>query len=175
MKYFDFYELPVSFVLDKAKLRRLFLLKSRAYHPDFHSLESAERQEEILILSTLNNEAYKVLNEEDKRLQYILEQKGLIGEQTQNKMPQGFLMEMMDINEQVMDLQFDFDSQKHQIIIDEVAKREADLENNAQSLLQNYDDDKPDRSLLHQIRDYYLEKRYLLRLKENVAKLGKSL
>lgn len=172
MKYFDFYELPITFALDEQKLRKQFLLKSKQYHPDFYTLESEEKQEEILALSSLNNEAYKVLKNEDKRLKYILEQRGMIGESAKNKMTQDFLMEMMDINEKVMDLQFDFDEKSHQEIIILVQQKEFSLKEALQPLLLNYDNNNSSEKILNQIKDLYLEKCYLLRLKENIAKLS---
>ena len=173
MEYFSFYDLPVSFVLDKKKLRRLFLLKSKEYHPDFYTLESEEKQAEILALSTLNNEAYKVLSDEEKRLKYILTQKGLIGEGIKNTMPPSFLMETMDINEQIMELQFDFDAQKHQQLLAIVAQKETDLDTRGQQLFANFGEiNQEEQKKLEEIRDYYLQKRYLLRLKENIAQFG---
>ena len=173
MEYFDFYELPVSFVLDKKKLRRLFLLKSKEYHPDFYTLESEEKQAEILALSTLNNQAYKILSDEEKRLKYILTHKGMIGEGIKNTMPPSFLMETMEINEQVMELQFDFDAAKYQKLLSIVQEKEAVLEEKGQVLLADYAKiNGEEQKKLEEIRDYYLQKRYLLRLKENIAQFG---
>lgn len=172
MNYFDFYDLPVSFVLDEGDLRRKFLQKSKQYHPDFYTLDTPEKQEEILALSTKNNEAYKVLSNEDKRLQYILEQKGLLGDAANNKMSPAFLMEMMEVNEAVMELQFDFDAVAYQKIVQKVAKEEQQLQEQVQPLLENYDDSASDSTeSLRKILDYHLQKRYLRRLKQNLAKL----
>ena len=66
--YFDFYELPRSPKLDEALLRSRYLLMSKRYHPDFFTLESPEKQAEMLELSTLNNQAYQVLSEFEPRL-----------------------------------------------------------------------------------------------------------
>jgi molecular chaperone HscB len=172
MDYFDFYDLPVCFVLDEGALRRKFLQKSKEFHPDFYTLDTEEKQEEILALSTKNNEAYKVLSDSKKRLKYILEQKGLLGDAAKNKMSPAFLMEMMEVNEAVMELQFDFDTTKYEQIQKEVAVREASLEEKIQPLLVNYTDKgEEEKTNLKKILDYYLEKRYLSRLHENLAKL----
>ena len=173
MEYFDFYELPVTFLLDKKKLRRLFLLKSKAYHPDFYTLESEEKQAEILALSTLNNEAYKILSDDEKRLKYILTQKGMIGEGVKNTMPPAFLMETMEINEQIMEMQFDFDAKRYQELLRVVEAKEVALEARGEQILADYSEiNDVEQKKLVEIRDYYLQKRYLLRLKENIAQLG---
>ena len=171
MNYFEFYDIPVSFQLDVNALRRQFLQLSKKYHPDFYTLESDEKQAEILELSTINNEAYKMLKDEEKRMKYILELKNLLGEHIKPQLPQTFLMDMMDINERVMDLQFDYDETTHQAIEVEISKKEAELKASLQDILDQYDDTKVTSEQLEAIRDYYLQNRYLLRLNENMQKL----
>ncbi|MEY3248664.1 MAG: Fe-S protein assembly co-chaperone HscB, partial [Bacteroidota bacterium] len=94
MNYFEFYDLPVSFHPDDDALRQQYYRKSRQYHPDFHTLSTVEHQEEMQDLSTLNNEAYKTLSDPDRRMRYILELHGLLGEADQSaQLPQAFLLE----------------------------------------------------------------------------------
>jgi len=109
MNYFEFYEIPVSFGVDAEGLRKRFYALSKQYHPDFYTLESEEKQAEILQLSTLNNEAYKTLRDEDQRMKYVLALQGVLGEEGSNKLPPAFLMEMMELNEGLMELDFDPD------------------------------------------------------------------
>ena len=78
MNFFEFYEIPISFKVDEDALRTIFYSNSKKYHPDFYTLESDEKQAEILELSTLNNEAYKTLTDFDKRMKYILKLKGVM-------------------------------------------------------------------------------------------------
>lgn len=171
MNYFDFYELPIAFVIDQAVLRRKFLLNSKKYHPDFYTMESDEKQAEILELSTQNNEAYKLLKDDEKRMKYVLELKGLLGNATQPKLPQSFLMDMMDVNEQVMELQFDYDAAAHERIQKDIETQEQALLTTVEPVLQSYDDATATPEQLNVILDYYLQNRYLIRLKENMQKL----
>ena len=171
MKYFEFFDIPVAFLIDEGNLRKQFLLKSKQYHPDFYTLESEEKQAEILELSTLNNEAYKVLNDADKRMKYILEEKHLISEKVKNQMPPEFLMEMMEVNEEVMELQFDFDADKYQKILKEVQQKEDEMLQAIQPILESYTETEEVTDDLKKVRDYYLKKRYILRLKDNIAKI----
>ncbi|CAA6807920.1 MAG: Chaperone protein HscB [uncultured Aureispira sp.] len=171
MNYFEFYDLPISFNLDQALLRRQFLTLSKKYHPDFYTLESEEKQEEILGLSTRNNEAYKLLKDQEQRIKYVLELKGLLGKDIKTELPQSFLMDMMDINERVMDLQFDYDKTTHQSIQAEVDAKEKELFEGIQTIFDAYDDAAATAEQLEQVKDYYLQNRYLKRLKENMLKL----
>ena len=70
--YFEFYGLPVTFHPDAAEIKRKFYELSKKYHPDFYINEPEEKQAEVLELSTINNKAYQVLSNPQKRVHYIL-------------------------------------------------------------------------------------------------------
>ena len=78
--YFEFYDLPISFDIDKKQLKRLFYQKSKAFHPDFFVQATAEAQQEALMSATINNEAYKILSKLESRIKYVLELKVMISE-----------------------------------------------------------------------------------------------
>lgn len=172
MNYFSFYNIPVSFKVDQSALKRIFYSNSKKYHPDFYTLESAEKQQEILELSTLNNEAYKTLKDEDKRMKYILELKGVLGEEGKNQIPQAFLMEMMDINEALMELEFDFDEKKYSEAVAALKSMETALYQGVSSALEGYQEASESEESLQLIKKYYLKKRYLLRINENLNKFA---
>ena len=54
------------------------------------------------------------MRDPDLRMRYILELEGSLGEEGQNQIPQDFLMEMMEINEALMELEFDFEESAYQ-------------------------------------------------------------
>ncbi len=172
MNYFEFFDIPVSFLLDEAQVKRTFYQNSKKYHPDFYTLESEEKQMEVLEMSTLNNEAYKTLSDFDKRMKYILEIKGALAEEGKNQIPQDFLMEMMDINENLMELEFDFDATKFNQVKADLKSLESDLLKTVQPHLENYNDKDSNEKELIEIKNYYLKKRYLLRIKENLNKFA---
>ncbi|RZK60816.1 MAG: Fe-S protein assembly co-chaperone HscB, partial [Pedobacter sp.] len=110
--YFEFYELPVQFNPDQQQVKAKFYALSKQYHPDFYANESAEKQDEVLTLSTLNNKAYQTLSNAKRRLKYVLELKGIVETDEGYQLPQSFLMEMMEVNEALMDLEFEPDADK---------------------------------------------------------------
>nr|WP_199082508.1 Fe-S protein assembly co-chaperone HscB [Pedobacter sp. ASV19] len=112
MDYFELYGLSLSFNPDPAVVKQKFYELSKKFHPDFYIMESQEKQEEVLELSTLNNKAYQILSDPQKRLHYILELKGLLTEGENYVLPQSFLMEMMEVNEALMELEFEPDAGK---------------------------------------------------------------
>jgi len=168
MKFFNFFELPISFQLDEADLRKRYLSNSKRFHPDFYTLETPEKQAEILQLSSLNNEAYRTLSDFDQRMKYILEEKGLLVE-GKNEIPQIFLMDMMDINEQLMELEFDFDPKVLDAVKQEVEAKEKELQAELEPVIQGYLEETSSEVELNSIKNFYLKKRYLLRIKENLS------
>lgn len=172
MNYFEFYKIPVSFSVDAEALRKRFYALSKEYHPDFYTLESEEKQAEILRLSTLNNEAYEILRDSDRRMKYVLTLREALGEEGSNKLPPDFLMEMMDLNEGLMELEFDPDPTAVANIREQLEKKEADLQQEVTPLLNRFDADPTTNEGLDGVVDYYLKKRYLLRIRENLGKFA---
>ena len=175
MNYFEFFGLPVSFRVDDSALRHLFLQNSKKFHPDFHTLASDAEQAKMLELSTLNNEAFKTLSDPDRRIQYILGINGLLGEEgTHPQLPQEFLLEMMDINESLMELEFDTDAARYALVLQAVESFEKELYNEVRSVLETWTEADGTQPLL-KVRDYYLKKRYLLRIRENLSKFAPAI
>lgn len=172
MNYFEFFDIPVSFTVDEVDLRRKYYANSKKYHPDFYTLESEEKQAEILELSTLNNQAYNTLADFDKRMKYILDLKDVLAEEGKNQIPQDFLMEMMEINEKLMKLEFDFDAGTYRSVQQELEKQKAAIYQEIAPIIEHYDDKKATDGELKKVKDYYLKKRYLLRIQENLSKFA---
>jgi molecular chaperone HscB len=170
--FFDFYQLPVTFNIDESALKKKFLANSKRFHPDFYTLAAEATQNEILELATLNNQAYKTLNNKDTRLQHLLEIHDALDAEGEAKLPQDFLMDMMDINEGLMDLEFDFDAAHFQAIQATIKKFESDLYENVAEILEKPIIDKND---IKKVKDFYLKTRYLLRIKENLSKFAARL
>lgn len=171
MTYFEFYQIPISFQVDKAALKRQFYALSKKYHPDFYTLASEEEQAKALDLSTLNNKAYKVLSDFDARMKYILELHNILAAEGQNKLPQSFLMEMMDLNETLMELEFEFDENQFQKSVEAIKQFEEQLDQSVEALLpQSIGEMSPES--LNKIKEYYLKRRYLLRIRKNLDRFA---
>jgi molecular chaperone HscB len=172
MDYFKFFNLPVCFFLDEENLRQQFYRNSRLYHPDFFTLEGEAKQAKILELSSLNNQAYRTLSDFDKRMEYVLNLKGVIREEGKNEVPQDFLMEMMDFNEMLMELEFDFDQAKYREALGRLNEIESKLLEEVKPVLENYDDEKATAGELNTVKDFFFKKRYIWRIKENLDRFA---
>lgn len=172
MEYFEIFGIAPAFVIDEAELKKHFYANSKRFHPDFHTSADVEKQVEILAKSSLNNKAYKVLKEEYSRIGYILEELDMIGEGKKNDLPQEFLMEMMDVNEELMELQFD-------PVPEKIAAAKAKVNEEITALKEAIDKDllldpKADNSAegLSRIKDYYFKRKYMLRMLENLDRFA---
>ena len=170
--YFQFYGLPEGFLLDEAALKAKYYQLSRELHPDFHAQETPSAQAEALRLSTLNTDAYRTLANADTRMAYLLGQHGLLEEgSAQNQLPADFLMEVMDLNEQLMELELEPDATATETLTTEVTALTDTLDAGIQPVLAGYAGLPPDHrpAALAQVKTYYLKKRYLLRLCQQLA------
>ena len=172
VNYFAFYHLPEAFVLDEAALKTRYYQLSRELHPDFHAQDTPAEQVEALRLATLNTDAYRTLADPDRRMAYMLSQHGLLEEgSTQNQLPPDFLMEVMELNEQLMELEMAPDAAASAQLEAEVTALADTLDAGIQPVLAGYAglpaDHRP--AALTQVKTYYLKKRYLLRLRQQLA------
>ncbi|MFD2581166.1 iron-sulfur cluster co-chaperone HscB C-terminal domain-containing protein [Pedobacter vanadiisoli] len=169
--YFEFYGLPVQFNPDQQQVKAKFYAFSKQYHPDFYANESEEKQQEVLDLSTLNNKAYQTLSNAKKCLKYVLELKGIVETDEGYQLPQSFLMEMMDINEALMDLQFEPDAGKLAEVRKNIGSIEEELKTELRDLTNQFDNSPAAASdvLLASIKDNFYRQKYIDRIREKLA------
>lgn len=173
MDYFEFYGLPLGFNPDQQLVRQKFYELSKKYHPDFYINEDQAKQDEVLELSTLNNKAFQVLKDPQRRLHYVLSLKGQLQDGENYVLPQSFLLEMMDVNEALLELEFEPDADKLEEVKGQVAQIEQALNQELEALTRSFDQQEGDEEgKLKAIKDLYYRNKYLQRLAESLAKLG---
>lgn len=172
MNYFELFDLTPRLQLDEAALKRLYFQKSKEVHPDFYTLDSEEAQESMLQASTQLNQAYKVLSGFDARLQYLLKLYEVLEEEGQNKLPQSFLMEMMDINELLMELEFDFEQSQYEAVQQMLDSAEEELLASIQRCIEVNEAASLSKDEWELLKNFHLKKRYLLRIRDNLRKFA---
>jgi molecular chaperone HscB len=171
MNYFEFYGLPVQFVLDTQQVRQIYLANSRKYHPDFHTLKPEPEQQQALEQSILNTNAFKTLSDEHLRMKYILTLKGILHNDTSPPpLPNDFLMQVMDINESIETLPQNPALKK--TILAEIQQLEHAIYQDIEPILTHYNDLTTTTDQLQAVKNFYLKKRYLLRMQENILKFA---
>lgn len=106
MKGLDFFELmgyPESFDIDTKSLTQKYRDLQRQLHPDKYSLKSEKEKQIAEEQSSYVNKAYFTLLKPLPRALYLLERRGVPIEEDNTSVDQGFLMEVMEINEEIMD------------------------------------------------------------------------
>jgi len=100
---FALFSLPASFDVDATALEQTYLAKSRAAHPDFHAADEAAQGQAVEESSRLN-EAYTILKTPILRAEHLLDRLGGPSGLEVRDMPPEFLMEIMDLREEIEDV-----------------------------------------------------------------------
>ena len=79
---------------------------------------------------------------------------------------------MMDINEAIMELEFDFDETMYQKAIKDAQNIENQLFEEIKPIIETYQDQETTTSDLKKVKIFFLKKRYLLRILENLSKFA---
>ena len=101
MNYFELFEIPVSIKIDKSTLAQKYFDIQKKYHPDFFAQGTEAEQADALEQSSAANKALKIFKNEDETIKYVLQLKGLLEEEEKYQLPPEFLMEMMELNEEL--------------------------------------------------------------------------
>ncbi|MFT4971321.1 MAG: molecular chaperone HscB, partial [Saprospiraceae bacterium] len=91
-----------------------------------------------------------------------------------NSIPQEFLMEMMEINEGIMELEFDFEETTYQNTKKSVEALDNQLLKSVQSIVEHYDDTADNEADLNKMKLFFKKRRYLLRIFKNLSKFASA-
>lgn len=161
MNYFELYKLPVSLQPDPAKLRARFYELSRLYHPDFYGQASGEEQAGALEKSSQVNMAFKVFQNREATIKYVLQLKGLLEEEEKYQLSPDFLIEMMELNEQAMDISDQEDKEK---LTQTIQQLQTEIYEPVAKIVADYQEGITTPEELLQVKEYYFRKKYLDRL-----------
>ncbi len=153
MNHFELFDLPVSFKTDKGKLALTYFELQKKYHPDFFAQATEHEQGQALEISSQLNKAIKILKNEDETIKYVLQLKGLLEEEEKYQLPPDFLMEMMELNEELSE-----DSAQ------QINALETELYSEVQPIIDNYDDATASNTDLLKLKEYFYKKKYLQRI-----------
>jgi molecular chaperone HscB len=169
--YFTFFNIPEAFIIDEKLLKDTYYQNTRQYHPDHFGQEDEAKQAKMLELSTLNNNAYKTLKDFNRRVHYLLDMHGLVTEGDKHTLAPDFLMEMMEVNEALMELEFDPNPEVLKQTQTQVNNWETEINTDLIQLGKAYDaaDSATKPALLLQIKEIYHKSKYILRLKNSLS------
>ncbi len=164
MNYFELFEIPVSLKPDEKTVRKKFYELSRAYHPDFYTNASEPEQAKVLEQSSLVNKAYKTFQNGDDTIKYVLQQKGLLEEEEKYELPPAFLMEMLDLSEQMTDAKADENASALSSVHTTIDDIQKEIYEPVKRIIEHYQEGVTTEKELLQVKEYYYKKKYLTRI-----------
>ena len=161
MNFYEIFDIPIAPMVDKTILSKKYFELQRMNHPDFFTTATDHEKEKALEYSAIINEAFKTFKDEQKSLAYYLKEKSMINDDEKYILSNDFLMEMMEINEEIMEENTSSVHIKIINIANEMKDAVKDL------LIVNETDDST-ISLL-KLKDYYYKKKYLDRILDRLS------
>ena len=173
MNYFELFDLPVSFQVDQVLLKKKFYELSRQYHPDFFTDSPQVKQAEILEKASLVNKAYKTLQDEDETIKYILQLKNLLEDDEKYELNPQFLMEVMDINEELMELEMDERYEQLMNLEQKTSRLLLKIYEDVAPIIESQKQELNSDEELMQVKDFYFQKKYVERIRERIKAIRK--
>ncbi|MBI5372048.1 MAG: Fe-S protein assembly co-chaperone HscB [Sphingobacteriales bacterium] len=165
MTYFELFGIPVQLKVDTVPLSGRFFALSKQYHPDFFANEDEETREEALEKSALLNKAWKTFQNPDETIRYVLRLKGLLEEEEKFQLSPDFLLEVMEINEALME--------PEDVNLADLENRintlQSDIYEPVKEMVEHYQEAIVPKEALLQVKDYYFKKKYLDRIRRQLA------
>jgi molecular chaperone HscB len=166
MNYFELFQLPVQLKPDKNEVRKKYLELSKKNHPDFFATAGAEHQQNAIETSASLNKALKTLSNGDDTIRYVLQLKGLLEDEEKYSLAPDFLMQMMEVNEELAEMGDDSDPNHKIRLQQQLNELEKDVYDPVAYIIENYQEGVTPEEELLQVKDYYFKKKYINRLRQ---------
>lgn len=165
MTYFELFEIPFCLQVNAQLLSKKYFDLSRKYHPDFFTQSDSASQEEALEMTSLLNKAWKTFKDPNATLRYALTLKGLLDSEEKHQLSPDFLMEMMDINEQLSE----GDPSTFPALEEKLKKIEEAIYGPVKAIIEQYQDGSTSHTQLLEVKEYYFRKKYLNRIRQRLS------
>jgi molecular chaperone HscB len=157
MNYYELFGIPISLNIDRAILSKRYFELQKSFHPDYFTMADAEEQEAALEKTAMLNKAFKIFKDPDATIKYLLQLKGLLTEEEKYPLPPDFLMEVMELNENL-----------DEGSANEIATLEHQIYEPVIEIIAGYNDAKIEHQQLLQLKEYYFKKKYLQRILDRI-------
>jgi molecular chaperone HscB len=167
MNYFELFEIPVQLKVNTSSLKQKFYSLSKKYHPDYAAGGSPDQQAAALDNSAILNKAWKTFQDPDGTIRYVLQEKGLLEEEEKYELPAEFLMEVLEINETLMDA----GPEAKPALQSQIINLQTEIYGPVKNIVENYNDSAVTEKELLQVKEYYFKKKYLDRIRKQLAEM----
>ncbi|MFM7839518.1 MAG: Fe-S protein assembly co-chaperone HscB [Chitinophagaceae bacterium] len=172
MNHFELFELPIQLKVDPKDLPRKYMELSKKFHPDYYAQATPSEQAIALERSAQLNEAFKVFKDPVATIRYVLTLKKLMEPEEKYTLSQDFLLEVLELNEQLMDLRSEPNPELVNTIGQQVAELGRQIDQEVAPVISNYQEGVTAESALLQVKEYYYRKKYLDRMLRQLEELG---
>jgi len=166
MNYFEIFGIPVQLKIEKAGLPKRFFELSREFHPDFYANATPSEQNKALEITANLNKAFKTFQSPDDTIKYVLQLKGLLEEEEKYQLSPGFLMEVLEINEKLMDAEDDPGLKLS--LQSAINNLQSEIYESVKEIIEHYKDGITTEKELLQVKEYYYKKKYLHRIQQQL-------
>src|SRR5688572_30191713 len=166
MNYFELFDIRVQLKVNKTELASKYFELSRKHHPDYYINENPEKQQSVLEISAQLNKAYKTFQNTDETIKYTLQLKGLLEEEEEYQLPPDFVMEVLDINEQLVDIG-DNPAGKDRIQL-AIGNMQLAIYEPVKDIIEHYREGITTEKDLFKVKEYYFKKKYLQRIQQQL-------
>jgi molecular chaperone HscB len=164
MNYFELLDLPVQLKVNKNDVRKKYLELSKQNHPDFFVNATAEEQQNVMDTFSSLNKALKTLSNPDETIRYVLQSKGLLEDEEKYQLSPDFLMQMMEVNEELAEIEDDTDPNQKIRLQQQLNNLQKEIYEPVAHTIENYQEGVTSEEELLQVKDYYFKKKYINRL-----------
>ena len=168
MNYFELFDFPVSFYIDKNILEERYEALRRIYQPGFSPDEPLEELPDMVEKALLVDKAYLVFQDQDETIQYVLQLKDMLPEEGEYELSEQFLMEVRDINEELVELELDEKQEQLMNVEQKVNTLILKIYEDLASVMESYKEDAGTEETLLQVKDFYYQKKYLQRILDRI-------
>lgn len=163
MEYFELFNLPISLKVNKAEVLKKYYDLCKVAHPDKHITSSHTQHQTAINYTAKINEAKKILENTDLRLEYLLQQKEAIQKDEKYTLSPLFLAEMMELNEVWMDAKMEENEIAMKSIKQQAVQRMNEVDDEVKEYLEA-DILICNDIILQKLKEYYYQKKYINRL-----------
>ncbi|MBC7828757.1 MAG: co-chaperone Hsc20 [Chitinophagaceae bacterium] len=171
MNYFELYGLPVLMKVNSSEIKQKFYELSRQYHPDYYAKADESRQADVLEKSADVNKGFKIFQNTDDTIRYVLQLKNLIHDEEKYELDPEFLMEVMDINEELMELETGADKVAVEQCLLKTKQLLTQIYNDVAPVVENYQEGITSEKEMLKVKSYFYKKKYLQRILDKIHQI----
>ncbi len=159
MYFFELFNMQPQLTINKDLLRKKYFELSKKNHPDYFANANQADQHHVLEESASLNKAYKTFTNRNETIKYVLKEKGLMEDDEKYQLENSFLMEMMEINEELSEAGLVHNESTGNILAEKLTKLQKEIYEPVKKIIEDYQEGITTKEELLQVKDYYFKKK----------------